>query len=453
MHGLIALDKDMTPITPLITWADGRAASEARALHDSGLARRLQSAGGAPVHPMTPLVKIMWFAHRDDHTWRGARWWIGLKDYLILWLTGTLATELSSASGTGLLALATRDWNPEALDLCGVSPGQLPPILAPTTVLKMAPEAACQTGLPAGTPVVVGAADGPLANVGVGATTPGVAGLSLGTTGAVRMTFTAPQSDSSGALFCYALAENMWVVGGAIGNGGDFLRWTEEALLPDLTASNPDAAVLELAASVEAGSEGLAMLPFLRPERAPLWLPGVAGAYLGLRRHHTRAHMVRAGIEAICLEMRFILDRLDTLERVRMVRATGGAFRSQLLQQMMAAAAGRAFHVLDEEEGTALGAARLGLWASGAVPNLDAAVTALAGAAGAMGSVVEPPGVMVEAFTRLRAEIPELLEALQQVVSLLFNPTTQTPPPPRTGLPGTRPRARSTRRRRPRPRQ
>jgi gluconokinase len=134
----------------------------------------------------------------------------------------------------------------------------------------------------------VGAADGPLGNLGTGAITPGVAGLSLGTSGAVRMVLSEPGFDEHGRLFCYALTDEVWVIGGAISNGGITLRWAGKTFAPDLVGEGPaDAAVLQLAAQAPAGSDGLLMLPYVLSERAPLWDPDIAGAYLGIRAHHT----------------------------------------------------------------------------------------------------------------------------------------------------------------------
>src|SRR6185295_7427692 len=139
-----------------------------------------------------------------------------------------------------------------------------------------------QIGLPAGTPVAVGAADGPLGNLGTGALAPGIAGLSVGTSGAIRMAVDGPRVDHHQTLFCYALTDDVWVVGGAVSNGGGVVRWAGRSLVPDVAAVGSDAAVLELAASVPAGCEGLVMLPYLVAERAPLWDPDLPGAVLGL---------------------------------------------------------------------------------------------------------------------------------------------------------------------------
>ena len=108
------------------------------------------------------------------------------------------------------------------------------------------------------------------------------------------------------------------------------MRGAGRSLAPDVQAAagdaGPDAAVLALAASVPPGSEGLVMLPYLVAERAPLWDPDLPGAYLGLRRQHTRAHMVRAAVEGVCVQMRLILDRVSEVKPVSSVHVTGGVF-------------------------------------------------------------------------------------------------------------------------------
>jgi gluconokinase len=416
MHGLVALNGDGRPLTPLITWADSRASEEARGLQESPEATELRRRTGTPIHPMTPLTKIMWFARQEPGIWAATRWWVGLKDYLLAWLTGTLATELSSASGTGLLDLSTRMWSPLALETCGLSVDRLPPILPTTASLSVAPAAAAQVGLPAGTPVVVGAADGPLANLGTGAMQPGTAGLSLGTSGALRMTTNGPRLDDLGLLFCYALTDQVWVVGRAISNGASVLRWVGHSLAPDVVAgaggSGPDEALLELAATVEPGSDGLVMLPFLVAERAPLWGPDLYGAYLGLRREHTRAHFVRAAVEGVCIQMRLILNRLDSVEPVTSVRATGGAFRSALWREVMAAALDRPLHIVEGAEGTALGAAALGLFALGRASSLSDAVSKLAPPDGPPPAAVTVSKDLVATYARLRSTVPELVDAI-----------------------------------------
>jgi gluconokinase len=127
MHGLVGLDARYRPLTPLVTWADSRARDEARQLRQQGLAREMLHKSGTPVHPMSPLLKLVWFSRHEPELARQVRWWAGLKAYVLHHLTGELVSELASASGTGLLNLKSRDWEAQLLDFAGIKADQLPP--------------------------------------------------------------------------------------------------------------------------------------------------------------------------------------------------------------------------------------------------------------------------------------------------------------------------------------
>lgn len=446
MHALLGLDDELRPLTPLVTWADGRAADEARALRESGQAEELERRSGTPVHPMSPLTKLMWFARHERALTRRVRAWVGLKDLVVHALTDTLVTELSSASGTGLLDLTSRTWSPAACELASVRADQLPPVLATTAVLGLSARAAARLGLPSGLPVVVGAGDGPLANLGTGALAAGTAGLSLGTSGAVRVVVPQPVVDRSPRLFCYALTDDAWVVGGSISNGGVVARWAGDVfgggpapapaggapaggVSPD--AGPPDVQLLALAAAVPPGSDGLVMLPYLLPERAPLWDPDLTGAFLGVRHGHTRGHFVRAAVEGVALQLSAVVDELETLAPVTSVRATGGAFRSPLWRTVVAAAVGRPLSVPASAEGSALGAAALGLLALGRSPSLVQAVEALSpGLLDRPGEPVPVSAADVAAYEAVRRAVPRLLAAYGDVARLFDRPAARGPSGP-----------------------
>jgi gluconokinase len=293
-------------------------------------------------------------------------------------------------------------------------------VLPTTTVLALTTQAAPRTGLPADLPVAVGAADGPLGNLGTGAIVPGIAGLSLGTSGAVRMAVPTPSADPAGRLFCYALTDDLWVLGGAVSNGGITLRWAGETFAPDLLLDGPaDAEVLALAAQVPAGSEGLIMLPYVLSERAPLWDPDITGAFLGVRHHHTRSHFIKAAVEGVCLQVSIIVNSLDAISPVQSIRATGGPFRSVLWQRVMAAVLGRPLYIEADAGGTALGAAALGWYALGNAPTLSEAVAALSGPPSEANS--EPVAVTAEevaSYAQIRAGIPALINSYRDVAAL-----------------------------------
>lgn len=422
MHGLLGLDVALQPLTDLVTWADSRSVDEARELKGTELGDGLHRTSGTPMHSMTPLTKLMWFARNEPQLCRRVRHWVGLKDYVLLHLTGTLATELSCASGTGMLDMATRTWNPRAVAVAGLELDQLPVVLPTTAALGLDGAVGQRIGLPAGTPVVVGAGDGPLGNLGVGALVPGVAGLSLGTSGALRMVTDRPHVDESGRLFCYALTEDAWVTGGAVSNGGVVVRWAADVFGEHgsirVSQAHVDEELLALAAQVPAGSDGLVMLPYLLAERAPLWNPEIAGAYLGVRSWHTRAHFVRAALEGVALQLSTILDVLDTVAPVTQVRATGGVFRSTLWRDIVAGVLDRPLVVTDGAEGSALGAAALGLLGIGMASNLADALAMLSRPDAGQSEPTTAASRDVDAYRRLRAAIPPLLDSYADVRSL-----------------------------------
>lgn len=216
--------------------------------------------------------------------------------------------------------------------------------------------------------MVAGAGDGPLANLAVGATAPATAALSLGTSGALRVVRERPGVDDRCRVFCYHLADGLWVLGGAVSNAGVVAQWAAESF------GGVDVAdLLKEAAEVEPGSEGLTALPHLLGERAPWWDPDARGALIGLRRGHGRAHMTRAMIEGVGQQLALVRDSVVAAGApIASVRATGGALRSSLWAEIVAAALDMPLEITDDTAGSGFGAALLGWRALGAVPHLCA---------------------------------------------------------------------------------
>jgi gluconokinase len=425
MHGVVPMDGDGAPLGPLVTWADARATEWARALHADGRAPALHARTGTPVHAMSPLVKLSWERAQDGDRVGATPRWGGVKELVLAALCGgPMVVDRSCASATGMYDIRAGRWDDEALGIAGVRADQLGEVLPTTAVLPaLRADVAAATGLPAETPVVIGASDGVLANLGVGAVRPEVAAVSLGTSGAMRVVVPTPRVDPGRRLFCYALTDEHWVLGGAVNNGGSVVRWASSALAVEPGEPEPqgeeadelDARLLEEAAGVPAGSAGLLCLPYLLGERAPWWRSGLRGAYLGLRREHRRPHLVRAAVEGVCQQLALVRDAFSATDvPVREVRATGGAVASPLWVRTLAAALDLPVRVADSPEGTGLGACLLGLHALGALPDLDAA-TALV----TVHDPVEPDPAEAAVYRELRPLVERSTDALTDVLTAL----------------------------------
>ncbi|MEU7904843.1 gluconokinase [Actinoplanes sp. NPDC049118] len=424
LHGLVPMDGDGAPLGPLVTWADNRAARQSERIAGSGHAKALQARTGTPVHPMSPLTKLAWWRDTDPAKLRDTPRWGGVKEIVLAGLADEgFLLDLSVASGTGLYDIHRRRWDPEALELAGLRRHQLAEVVPTTRRLRLNPEVAAAAGLHADTPLIIGAADGPLANLGVGATGPGVAAVSLGTSGALRTIVNRPTADRAGRLFCYALTEEHWVVGGAINNAGSVVRWAGQTFAGGLDrpaaegedADVRDAALLVEAAKVGPGSEGLLCLPYLLGERAPWWRGGMRGAYLGLRREHGRAHLVRAAVEGVCQQLALVRDTFaDEGIAMTEVRATGGAVASDLWVGVLAAALDLPVSVADTPEGTALGACLLARHALGELPDLSGAAAMVA-----VGEPTRPDPHAAGLYRRLRPLVERSALAVTDVLTEL----------------------------------
>lgn len=408
MHSVVGLGADDVPLTPVVTWADVRAAEQADRFRAEPGGLALHRRTGTPLHPMSPLPKLAWFAEQEPELAARVRRWVGIKEVVLHRLCGRFVVDHSIASATGLLDLAALDWDAEALALARVRRDQLSELVPTTTVLPgLTAEAAEATGLDVGTPCVVGASDGVLANLGVGAVRPGVAACSIGTSGALRVVVDRPAVDPRGRVFCYALTPGRWVVGGAINNGGVVLGWVGDTLVPEL-GEGAEPELMALAERAPVGSGGLLMLPYLLSERAPHWSSLPRAAYVGLTRSHGREHLVRAAVEGVCLQLAVVLDSLeDAGLEVHEVRATGGTLRSDLWRRTLAAALRRPVSVPQQDEGSAFGAALLGLEALGLVESVEVAAELVG-----PGEVVEPDAHELEVLAGLRPVFADLYDAL-----------------------------------------
>ncbi|MGN9808182.1 gluconokinase [Micromonospora sp. BQ11] len=426
MHSLIGLDADGNPLTPSVTWADSRAARQAERLRavPSGLA--LHRRTGTPVHPMAPLPKLLWYAEQEPTTFGRVAYWAGIKDWVLLRFCDALMTDHSIASATGLMDIHQLAWDEEALGIAGITEEQLPELVPTTRVVHgLTVEAAAATGLPRDTKVVVGAGDGPLANLGLGAVAPGVMACSIGTSGAMRVMVERPGVDPLGGVFCYALTEDRWVVGGAINNGGLVLGWAGRALAPEL-GEDAEAELLAQAAKAPVGSGGLIMLPYLLSERAPHWSALPRGAYVGLTHGHRRAHLVRAALEGVCQQLALVMASVKAAgNEVREIRASGGFARSRLWRQMLADVLGMPVRFPAGHEGSSYGAALLGMEALGLVTSIDVAADLVE-----ISETARPDPAAAATYASLLPVYAELYDALVPTFTSLRRLAPGLPPEP-----------------------
>lgn len=341
-QSVIMLDQHFQPLSRVITWADTRARKVATDLKHSPAGQQVYVRTGTPIHPMSPLTKIMWLNQVMPEKVAQTAYFADIKSYLFHHFFNTFKVDISIASCTGMMNINTADWDEQALALAKVSRQQLPEIVNGTTqATGLTAKAQAKMGIPADTPFVYGAFDGALSNLGVGAIKQNTVAITIGTSAGVRVVTDHPVIDPQQRLFCYAVDKGLWVVGGPLNNGGDVYQWAVQHLVDASAVKNENVDPYTLAnhviEGVPAGAHGLLFHPFLGGERAPLWDANARGSFFGLSHIHTRADMLRSVMEGICMNIATVFQAVrDLVGEPASVTATGGFARAEVWRQMLA---------------------------------------------------------------------------------------------------------------------
>ncbi|WP_191557492.1 gluconokinase [Metabacillus idriensis] len=379
MHSVIAVDRDGTPLSNCMTWADNRSAKWAETIAKEMNGHEIYLRTGTPIHPMSPLSKITWIRNEQTDLFLKTFKFISIKEYVFHKLFKRFVIDYSIASATGLFNLESLDWDKEALEVAGITPEHLSePVNTTFSLTGLDAVYAAEMGIPAAVPFVVGASDGVLSNLGVNAIQPGVVAVTIGTSGAIRTVTDKPVTDPKGRIFCYALTDDKWVIGGPVNNGGMIFRWVRDQLgssemeTAKRLGKDPYEVLTEIASLVKPGSDGLLFHPYLAGERAPLWDANARGSFFGLSLHHKKEHMIRSVLEGVIFNLYTVLLALEELiGEPKKIQATGGFARSELWRQMMADIFDQEVSVPESFESSCLGAALLGLYGLGHVDSLD----------------------------------------------------------------------------------
>ncbi|MFD1064864.1 gluconokinase [Oceanobacillus locisalsi] len=380
MHSLIAMDENDKAITPCITWADNRSSHWTNKIKNEWNGHDIYLRTGTPIHPMSPLSKITWLEQEHPEIAEKTKKYIGIKEYVFYQFFGEYVMDYSLGSATGMMNLEKLNWDEGALEVTDISTDKLPR-LVPTTAsfTNCHPEIAKDLGIRPDTKFIIGASDGVLSNIGVNAIKEGDVAITIGTSGAIRTVIPKPRTDQKGRIFCYALTENHWVIGGPVNNGGMVLRWIRDELAASEVETakrlNIDAyeVLTAIAKQVEPGSNGLLFHPFLAGERAPLWNANVRGSFIGLTLNHKKEHMVRAALEGVIFNLYTVFLALVEVMNapVKSIKATGGFSKSELWRQMMADIFDQDVIVPKSYESSCLGACLLGLYAEEKIDSFD----------------------------------------------------------------------------------
>jgi gluconokinase len=366
-HSVLGVDQEGHPTTPILTWADRRAADDAADLRGRLNEATVHRRTGCVLHSSYLPAKLLWLSRNSPEAYSRTERWISPGEYLHYRLFGQAWVGTSMASATGLFDQNNKGWDAEVLEALPLKESRLSPI-------SDEPARGLQGGWARRWPVLKdvpwfpAAGDGACSNAGCGCVTRDWLTLMVGTSGAMRVLWRDNSVEIPPGLWCYRSDAGRFVMGGALSDGGNLVAWLRKSIqLPDPRE------VEKIVSQMKPDSHGLTFLPLLAGERGPGWADHAHGTIMGLSMATQPLQILRAALEAVALRFALIAEILDSaLPGERRVIATGGGLLgSRAWTQIMSDALGKPITASTVEEASSRGAALLVLEAMGKIEALE----------------------------------------------------------------------------------
>ncbi|HEY6674034.1 MAG TPA: gluconokinase [Rubrobacteraceae bacterium] len=397
-HSVIGLDRDGRPTTPVLYWADRRAASAARELRERLDEAAIHRRTGCVLHSSYWPAKLLWLSRENPEVFARTERWVSPGDYFYERFFGDSHVGTSMASATGLFDQNLRRWDEALVEALPLERTQLSPISdEPLTGLK--DEWARQWPALRDIPWFPAVGDGACSNVGSGCTRNDRLALMVGTSGAMRVLWKADSVEIPDGPWCYRADEKRFVMGGALSDGGNLVAWLRETLrLPEETE--------RLLAGMKPDSHGLTFLPLLAGERGPGWADEANGTIAGLSMSTTPVEILRAAMEAVALRFALIAEIIEQASpgEKEVIATGGGLLGSQTWTGIMADALGRPVITSGIREASSRGAALLALERLGELEIEDAEAP--------LGKVFDPDPERHEVYREALARQRRLYDAV-----------------------------------------
>jgi sugar (pentulose or hexulose) kinase len=373
--GVWAIDKHLQPLRKAILWNDGRAANIISRWQESGFFKRSFEISGNAAFPGYPLSALSWLKENEERTLEQAHYLLFHKDWLRLQLTGEIATDVSDV-GYFPGDIRQRTHSKELLEVAGLEiTDKLPSLHESSDVVgHITRQAAEQTGLKEGTPVVAGAVDVVASLIGGGVIKAGQAGSVLGTSFLNSLVLNSPSFNPPDTGVQTCMPDGLWERSLVNTTGTLAIEWMLDTIAKDLTGETRYDTLAELAKSSPVGSSGLIFLPYLSTAGiiSPFANAMARGQFFGLSTEHTRSDLIRAVYEGLAFAMHDCYSVMG--QDIESVVVVGGGARSHFLMQLFADVTGKQILVTNGTEFGARGVALLAGVGAGVFENLGQAV-------------------------------------------------------------------------------
>jgi len=346
--GVVPIDSEGNLLLESVPiWSDARATEEAAKVlpRAEDVDRWYFMTGNGFPAGLYSAFKILWYQKHMPEVYEKAKTFIGTKDYLNFRLTGVLCTDHSYASGSGVYDLIKCDYSTETIRAFGLKKEDFPALKESSDLIgTILPHVAQELGLPKHCAIAAGGVDNACMAAGSGCVQEGMGYTSLGTSAWIAVVGTKPVLDARTKPYVFgAVQKGMYVSAQSIFSAGNTYRWVRNQICSDFIAAeqaggeNSYSAMDRLAQSSPPGSNGLIMTPTLAGGNLLDKSTNARGTISGLDLKHTRADIIRASLEGICLGLKVALTELEAQTRLsESMLIVGGGAKSTFWRSLFA---------------------------------------------------------------------------------------------------------------------
>jgi len=425
MWNTLPVDEKGVPLTPMLSWLDLRSVKQADRISKGGLPAFIYENTGNIPTAKDSIPKILWLKEERPEVWDRTAYLLDCKEYILFKLTGKIAIDWVGASVYFLFNPYTKRWSEEVCRKLGIPMEKLPPAYPCTEVIgEITEQAAQQTGLVPGTPVVICAGDVAVAQSGAGANKEGKVHLCIGTATWIGVSTAVFRNDPEKPFWgLNHIDPDKYIIAGEMETGGGALMWfrdvlcQEEKRLAQDTGQSSYDLISSMAGATPPGSEKLIFLPWLSGERAPVLDHYARGGFLGLNMSHTKGHMARAVMEGVAFHLRWICEAMERVGfHIDGFNGIGGGCNSNLWVKIISDVTNRPLSVVKNPlEAGAAGAALAVAVGLGIHPSMDDVDRLVE-----IREVVEPDLSLSGRYNDLYYEYREIYSALVPIYRRLY---------------------------------
>jgi len=364
---VISLDQHGNPLSNQIVWMDKRGLPYVEMVNQIIGRERYYHTSGHSLSYITGASKVLWYQHAGDDLWRDASV-IGTPQTYYLNRLGSDNFVCDHSSGTYHFPfnIEKKDWSIEIAKDLEFPLEKLPTVVRSTDIVgHLSKKSAEELHLEEGIPIIAGGGDGQCAAAGCGAIVPGICMINIGTATGVQVYLEKPTRDPGMIFTCSGhVVPDGWESEGHTQASGAVFRWFRDQFgkLETIVADNQNLdgydILINEAIQTPAGANGLLFIPTFNGTTGPVSEPSAKGCLIGLSLRHEKKHIIRALLEGITMEIRWMLESIsETIAPLQEIRLSAGGSKNPHWNQIHADILGRQVSTLQNRDTGLVGAA------------------------------------------------------------------------------------------------